>query len=159
MDDHNRAVKIDQQYKKRQSRFLSRIDKVIQLYNEKLEFTDKALHFQQEFPSVKGYNQWPKLSDISNFSLDQFKEHRVTHLEFYDLVKHNPDAAYAKRISFRLYTEKGEKSPVSGYHAWVNNPEGYNSYLTKVDLAQLTKIDVVVNTQVRNAVCWIVFYY
>ncbi len=67
-------------------------------------------------------------------------------MEFYDLVKHNPDAAYAKRISFRLYTEKGEKSPVSGYHDWVNNPEGYNSYLTKVDLAQLTRIDVVVNS-------------
>jgi hypothetical protein len=116
---------------------------MIQSYNEKLEFTDEALKFYEFFPIFKGFNQWPKLADIQKLDIQIIKTFQITHFEFFDLVKNSLDPTWNRRISFRLYTLSGDKSPVSGYSSWVNSPNGHDSYLTKVDLTKVTKICVV----------------
>ena len=108
---------------------------MIQSYNEKLEFADEALKFYEFFPTFKGFNQWPKLADIQKLDIQKIKTFQITHFEFWDLIKHNPDNAFYNRISFRLYSSSGEKSPVSGFYNWVDSPESYDSCLTKVDLS------------------------
>ena len=136
---------------------------MIQSYDQKLEFTDEKLKFYEFFPTFKGFNQWPKLTDIQNLDIQKVKVFEITHFEFFDLVKNGLNGNWNKRISFRLYTSSGQKSPVSGYVDWVNSPVSYDSYLTKVDLTQVKKICVVTfkhsrDSVPKNFVCWIVFY-
>jgi len=67
----------------------------------------------------------PSYSDLRKLSVEQFNSFKITHFEFYDLTKSNPDANWSRRISFRLYTSTSEKSEVSGFYTWANAPEAH----------------------------------